>query len=347
MLLYDLVDMQELQGFVRTFQAEIERDTFTLSRFLPNNNIDDIEYRVTRNRRQDQDAATIRAWDTEAPIAARRAAMERLMGELPPISRKIRLGEEERLRRRSIERGGNTDGIVDAVYDDAGNMARAVTARVEMLRAEALLNAELDIDENGVVQTVDFDRDPELEVDAAGPFSDPTAEVVSELVAWLKVYQEINDGARPGRILASDRILGGLLFNEQIRALAGTNEAAPQLISPNAVANVFQAYGIPPMEAIETHVRVNGVRQRILPDNVLIFVPPNARDLGETLSGTTAEALELVGARQLEADQAPGLTAVVEKTFDPVATWTKAAAISLPVLWDANLTMRATVIPAE
>jgi hypothetical protein len=35
---------------------------------------------------------------------------------------------------------------------------------------------------------------------------------------------------------------------------------------------------------------------------------------------------------------------VVEKTFDPVQTWTKAACIALPVLINPNLTLCATVL---
>lgn len=343
MLVYDLIDMAELQGFVRQAQVEIERDAFGLQRFLPNNNIDDIEYRLTRQRRQDQDAATIRAWDAESSIAARRAEFSRLIGELPPISRKIRLGEEERLRRRAIERG-NDGGMADAVYDDAANMARAVVARIEMLRGEALAEAQLTIDENGVRQTVPFGRDARLDVSAAVPWSDPNAALVTELTAWLEEFRDVNDGAEPEAIIAPRRVLGYFLFNLQIRELAQTPDAAPALISPQTVNNVFQAYGLPPFVTYEAHVRVRGARQRVLADDQIIMVGGRGDELGETLHGTTAEALELVGARQLAANEAPGLTAVVEKTFDPVATWTKCASVSLPVLYEPNLTMRAVVL---
>ena len=47
-LIYDVVDVQELTGFVRGVQLERELNVFQLSRFLPNENIDDIEYRVDK-----------------------------------------------------------------------------------------------------------------------------------------------------------------------------------------------------------------------------------------------------------------------------------------------------------
>jgi hypothetical protein len=343
MLLYDLLDMQELQGFVREIQNQVEADRFTLQQYLPNNNIDDIEYRVRQGARQDQDAATVRNWDTESPIARRRAEFVRLVGELPPVSRKIRLGEEERLRRRALDRGNN-DEIVDAVYADAANMARAVLARIEMMRGEALVTGALNFNENGVQQTIDFERDPDLEVAAGVPWTAPEAQVVSELRQWRQAYMDANDGEAPAYVLTSERVVSALLLNQQIRELAQISPAAPTLMSPGTVTSVLQAYQIPPFVTYETYVRVEGARQRVIPDDVAIFLPANARSLGETLFGTTAESLELAGAQQIATADAPGLVAVVEKTFDPVSLWTLAAAIGLPVLFEPDRTMVAEVL---
>src|SRR5215217_7149996 len=129
-LILDLVDPQELIGYVRQFQAEEEANQFRLAAYLPNDNIDDIEYRITTGALRMPDAAMVRAWDTESPIGSRQG-IKRLFGELPPISKKIRLGEEERLRRRKLETGSNA-AIVDAIYDDAANMTLSVLSRIEM-----------------------------------------------------------------------------------------------------------------------------------------------------------------------------------------------------------------------
>src|SRR5690606_9897113 len=204
-LIYDLADPQELQGFVRAIQNEQEQNRFVLSQFLPNDNIDDIEYRVVRGTLQDQDAALIRAWDTESPIGSRQG-VSRIMGELPPISKKIRLGEEERLRRRALERNDNS-GLVDAIYNDAANMARAVAARIEMLRGEALYSGQININENGVVQTVDFGRDASHEEAPAILWSDTATSVpVSDENAWMETYNDTNS-TLPGVALASTRII--------------------------------------------------------------------------------------------------------------------------------------------
>jgi hypothetical protein len=340
-LIYDLADPQELQGFVRAAFGEVERNRFVLSQFLPNLNIDDIEYRAYRGTLNDQDAALIRSWDTESPIG-KRQGVQRMMGELPPISQKIRLGEEERLRMRALERGNNSQ-LVDAIFDDAANMARAVAARIEMLRGEALHAASLTINENGVQQTIPFGRSGTHSVAPGTLWSvTATATPIQDEQAWVQTYIDTN-GTAPGLALTSTRVVNYLLLNAQYRSMAAQNGITPAFLNVNGLNQIRATYGLPPVVVYDVKTRVAGVSTRVIPDDRFIYLPPAGEPLGRTFFGTTAEAIELVGARQIAQDQAPGMVAVVEKTFDPVATWTKAAAIALPVLVNPDLTFVADV----
>src|SRR5688500_3455085 len=97
----EYIDPAELTGYVRAALADLEQNRFTLSRHLPTVAVDDLEYRFTRGGQGLTEAATIRAYDAESPIGAR-PGTSRVSGELPPISRKIRLGEYDRLRSRKL-----------------------------------------------------------------------------------------------------------------------------------------------------------------------------------------------------------------------------------------------------
>lgn len=340
-LILDLVDPRELQGFTRDIQLEAERNQFQLAAFLPNENIDEIEFRVTRGNLRDADAAKVRAWDTEAPIGSRQG-IERIMGELPPISKKIRLGEEERLRRRALERGDNQQ-MVNALYDDAAQMARAVTARVELFRGEALFNASLAINENGVVQNVNFGRKGSHTVTAGVLWSSTaTATPVANMRSWVQTYIDSN-GVAPAYVLTSTAVISNLLLNAEIRSLAATANGTPGIVTLDTVNAVFAAFGLPPFIAYDTNVRVDGAQQRVTPANKLVLMPPAGEPLGKTFFGTTAEALELVEAQAIDNGQAPGMVATIHKLDDPVSTWTKVAAIALPVLINPDLTLTATV----
>lgn len=341
MLIYDLVDTQELQGYVRRIQIEEDRNRFVLSEYLPARQVDEIEWRANSGTLRDQDAAVVRSWDTESPIGNRQG-ISRLMGELPPISKKIRLGEEERLRRRALERSNNQE-LITALYDDAGNMARAVLARIEMMRGELLFNAKIIINENGVSQTVDFGRTGSHTVTAGTLWSTTsTATPVSDLRTWVSTYIATN-GVPPAFILTSTDVVSNLLLNAQIRALATNVAGTPALVTVDTVQAVLTAFGLPPIVTYDVNTRVAGTATRVTPANKLVLMPPANEPLGNTIFGTTAEALELADAQQVSLDQAPGLVSVIEKTFDPVSTWTKAAAVALPIMPNPNLTLTATV----
>lgn len=340
-LIYDLVDTQELNGFVRGIQQEEERNRFVLQNYLPNDFIDEMEYRVPRGQHQDQDAAPVRAWDTEAPIGTRQG-FARLMGELPPVSKKIPVTEEERLRRRALERGNN-QALEDAVYDDAANLTRSVLARVEMFRGEALHSGQIVINENGVRQAIPFGRKASHSVAPATLWSTTAAaDPVRDIMAWVAVYITTN-GVAPAFILTSTEVVANLLLNASIRALAGTVAGAPGIVTVDTLQSILRAFGLPPIVTYDVMVRVNKVATRVIPANKVILMPPANEPLGATLWGTTAEALVLTGAQEIAVDQAPGLVAVTMASYDPVHTWTKVASVPLPVLPNPDLTLTATV----
>lgn len=339
-LVLDLVPAQELTGFVRGVQIEEERNRFLLSAYLPNDFIDEIEWRTTLGTLTDTDAATIRAWDTEAPIG-KRQGLRRIWGELPPISRKIRLGEEERLRKRKLETG-NVASLVNALYDDAAHMARSVLARIEMMRGEALETGMININENGVSQVVDFSRAAGHTVTAATKW-DAGGDVVADLRSWTQTYIDTN-GVAPAFALTSTKVITTMMTNNSLRQLATAVSGTPGLITLATVQTILQAFGLPPVVPYDTNVRIAGVQTRVTNQKKLTLMPPDGEPLGATLFGTTAESLELIEARALQQSDAPGMVATIHKLDDPVSTWTKAACIAMPVLPNPNLTLTALVL---
>lgn len=347
-MITDLVDPQELLGYTRAAQLEAERNQFVLSNYLPNDTTPngEIEFRVLRGSFRDQDAATVRTWDAEAPIAGRQG-IERIMGELLPVSRKIRLGEEERLRNRGLLRGlspAQNPELTDAIFKDAANMARAVAARFELFRGEVLEKATVTLNENNVAPPViDFGRKAGHTVTAGILWSTiATATPVADMRTWVQTYIDSN-GVAPAFALTSTAVISNLMRNAEIRALAAGPAGIPAIVTVDMVNAVFQAYGLPAFVPYDTVVRVNGTQTRPIAANKVILMPPAGEPLGATFFGTTAEALKLTEARLIDQDQAPGMVAVPMEEEDPVATWTLATAVGFPVLTNPDLTFTATV----
>lgn len=335
----DLIDRRELQGFVRNLPLE----QFQLRTYLEDEFVDDISWTAVKGRLADQDAAEFRAYDTEAPIGNRQGS-SRIMGELPPLSKKISLGEEERLRKKMIN--GNDVPYINAIYADAANMRRAIEGRMELARGEAIWDGKTTINENGVMVTVDYGMPANHKVAPATAWTDEAATVVENLTTYVQRYIDTN-GIAPGLMLVSSRIITALQRVAEFRTLMSSLQGAPGLITRQALNDVLSGYDLPPLVKYDGKVKVNGTQQRLIPDNKLVMLPPageERRAHGRTFWGETAEALDLVASGVLRTDEAPGVVGEVWSQNDPVRTWTRCTGIGLPVIVNPELALTATVL---
>lgn len=334
MYLYsDYADPAELTGYARTALADLEINQFTLSQYLPSQTIDDLDYRFTKGGEGLIDAATYRSYDAEAPLGTR-PGITRTQGELPPLSRKIRLGEYDRLKARSLD-----STITSQIYSDTERMTRALAARVELARGDAIVNGKVTIAENGVSASVDFGRNPGNSITAPILWSDyANSKPITDLLAAEQAYVDIT-GSQPGSILTAKKNMALLMQNAQIKNLVFPQGSSAALVRGDDVRGLLTSYDLPPFGPYyDAKVRVGGVDTRIIPDNLVIFMPAgaSAQQLGRVLWGTTAEATEpSYGLAGTEA----GIVVGNFTTWDPIALWTKAAGIALPVLVNPNLIM--------
>lgn len=334
----DYITPAELTGYAREALADLEVNQFTLSQFLPSVPTDDLVYRFSRGGRGLAEAATFRSFDAEASIGSR-PGLSRVTGDLPPVSRKVRLGEYDRLRARKLE-----DSIRNAIFSDADLMVEAVAARLELARGSALSAAKVSINEDGVIAEVDFGRKAgHTGIAPANLWSvSASATPIADMIAWRKTYRTSNGGRNPGVSLTSESVLSNILRSAEVRAFAAANGTSPSIVSPLVLNTILSAYGLPPIVINDAQVNVAGVATRVIPENNFLMLPSiGDKQLGSTFWGTTAESLESEYA--LLGDEA-GIVAGSYSTADPVAVWTKAAGIALPVLANPDLTFQAVVL---
>lgn len=332
----DYITPAELTGYARESLADLEINAHQLAEYLPSVQVNDLMFRFNRGGGSLLEAAPYRAYDTEASISGREG-VTRVTGELPPISRKMRLGEYDRLRMRHAP----NDEITDGLMSDAEKIVREIATRVEKARADALVNGEVVIDENGVEATVNFGRSGTHSVSAGTPWSTvATATPIADILGWIDTYINTN-GERPGRILTSNRVVAYLLRNAEIRALLASVNGAPSIVSQASLEAVLTAFGIPPIRTYDAQYKSGGVATRFIPDDKFLMLPSNPSDLGGTFWGTTVEAMS-PGYSLGSGDEA-GIVSGVYEVVESPALWTKAAAIVLPVLANPNLTFIADV----
>ena len=342
----EFIEPTELTGLIRAALADLQVNRFTLSRWLPNVEVDDIAYEYTKGGGGLAETASFRSWDAESKIG-RREGIGKVMGELPPISEKIPLNEYDRLRLRKLDT--NDDRVLALIARDAQRIARNIGARFEVVRGQTLVNAQAPVTE--LQQTVDFGRTAAHSVVAATLWTDHTnATPLTDMRSWVNTYEDTN-GETPAVTLAPNAVVQHFAMCQQVirqvypLAPAGT---APML-NTDQVNSVLRSLNLPPFEIYDARVKVDGVSTRITPSDSIALLPEpgpttasQPTDLGATLLGTTAEALESEYA--LVASEQPGIVAATYKSKDPIRLWTHAAAVGLPVLREPNLTFKAKVI---
>ncbi|WP_069752964.1 major capsid protein [Streptomyces sp. EN16] len=328
----------ELTGYAREALRFREENTLNLNRWLPNETINDLTFRFNRGGGGLTEAAVFRAYDAESDIGTRSGGA-RVSGELPPISRKIPVGEYEQIRMRNVDT--QAAEIRDAMESDSVKLVNAIAARLELARGEALFSGAVNLNENGVQASVDFGRSASHSVTAGVLWSNIAAPAYDQLQAWLEVYNDTN-GTLPASMLMSRKIYNALRKNTQIISLAFAGQnGAPGILTREGLNAVLGEYDIPPIEIYDAKVSVAGAATRVTPEDKLLFLPEQGDAAGKTLWGVPVEAND--PRYGLSGDSA-GVAVGGYKSEDPQTVWTRATAIALPVVAAPDLTLQADVL---
>lgn len=341
----ELISPAELTGFARAAQEEYERSQGTLARWLPNTAVADVVVRTIVGSDGSGELAQYRSFDAETPIGSGGKG-ERKTFDLIPLGLKERVSEYDQLRARG------SDGaalILGGVEKATVRVVRAIVNRLELARGEAIEDGQLAIDENGVTQTVNFGRVSGDSEDSAGTMWSVTnsATPIADLIGWCDDYAALNNGAAPGSIVVSRRVLAALQRVEEIRSLVATVAGTPSIVSVDILNATLSAYGIPPLVVYDR--KVGGVS--VLSNHKVYLLPepvdPNSGSniLGATFHGPTLEASE--PDYGIGVSEQPGIAVGTWKTKDPIAAWVHSNAVAMPILVNPVASFVATVLADE
>ena len=319
MALWTEIKPAELTAFSREAYAAL--DVGILNTILPNLYQDQVKFTWRVNAVLDG-TALFGEFDTEAPIGAEGGAEEKTM-RLIPVMRKLRLSEYEQVT--------DLDRIRALAEDKADKVVRFVINRLAQARAEALANGTLAINENWVVQNLNFGRAAnQTRVVPATLWSAAGSDPVADLRAWSDRVADAS-GVAPDLLVMSSRVataLGARL------AGAGYITSDTGVVSRAAVAEVLASHELPAPTVFDG--RVNGAR--LMADNLLVLAPSGGA-AGSTVHAPTVESQDpRYGLRGNE----PGIIAGVYSEDDPPVKWVLGKAVALPVLSNPNTTLSAT-----
>lgn len=274
--------------------------------------------------------ASVQAHGAEARIASRDGATK-IMGEIPPIKRKIALNERELIALKR-EGAGDDERVRTQLYNDLDNMVDAVWARIEKMRMDAVAYGQLALNENGIIMTVDYGVPAANKETLAGNalWSDTAnSDPVGDVQRWVDAVVS-SSGARPTRALASNVVVANLIKNATVRKMIFGDQGGSRAVSLNQVNDLLESLDLPRIATYDLQVRSEAedgtlTTVRFFPSTRFVLLPQDP--LGETLIGPTAEALL---DPEVDARDVRGVYAAVTQETEPPGVWTKAAAAAIP-----------------
>lgn len=273
--------------------------------------------------------AYVHALDTEAAIG-QRPGFEKVLQEKLFIKEKI--NQSERIKMLINKGVPDNDGLIRWVFDDMARLAEDVVTRTLVAKGQLLSTGKIKIKENNVDMEIDYGLPSENKI-SFGNWSNPEYDAFGDIEKAVKVLTD--KGHVPNRLLTSLTQISYLRRNKamQTAVLGATN--ARLLTKTELMALIFEEFGLEVQlcDEMYSYIKADGTRgtKRYLgEDKVCIYTAGANGSIGTGLWGPTPEEQEY---RQfIQKSNSSFVTLTMWATPDPVATWTKASGMYIPVL---------------
>lgn len=286
--------------------------------------------------------AMVHAFDSEAAIGTR-PTLEKVTIEKLLIKEKINQSERVQLY---LSRGVSENTALEYVYDDMGRLAEAVKTRTEVAKMEALATGAVTVKENNLDLKIDYG------VPAANrkkvSWASADADILGDIQAMVDTAKA--QGKTINRVFTSTKIVGLMRKNKGIQtAMYGTNGVGT-FVSNGQLNQLFvDMFGITLSvnDEMYKYEKADGAfeTKRYFPENKFVAATVSAAGaVGTGLWGVTPEELEY-GQYSTKSSQ-QYITITQWATPDPVAVWTKASGLFVPVIPDPSGLVIATVATA-
>ena len=289
-------------------------------------------YRLMAGQRLPE-VAFVHALDTEAEIGTR-PGFEKVLTEKLFIKRKI--NQSERLQ-QAIENGvPDNEALKNFVFDDAANLFEGVVARANVMKGQFLSTGAVKVKENHVDLNIDYGVPATAKVTLTN-WATPEADIMGDIQKMVTVAED--NGYVVNKALTSLKMINYMRNNTAMQT-AVLGAANKRLLTKQELANLLmQEYTIT-IDRCDEKFRfrkADGTLKtgRYLKEDVFTLYEADANgSFGTGLWGVTPEELEY---RQfVQEENRSFVTLSMWATQDPVAVWTKASGMFVPVAPKAN-----------
>ena len=331
MNIYEKLDKRELLDFSQNYVVD---RNYLGNALFPNRKTDNLEVEWMRLEENGNlpTLAPISAWDTEAQIAER-IPLKNVTIEQLLIKEKINM--TERLN-AVIKRGTREDDrLKEYAFDDAARRAEAVIAQTEALKMQVLATGKVAYKGNGLSVAIDYGIPSDQKVSA--DWSAEDADIIGDIRKWRKIM--VDKGTTPNRAVTSESIVYKMQKNKLIQTAifgAAAVGVLPTLEQLNALLQAQAGITITTNDAryakeSKTGQKLVRTSERFFPENTFSMISTGGTgSFGTGIWGVTPE--EDVENLPWETRKNQFITISQWKTPDPVAVWTMATAVFVPIV---------------
>lgn len=286
------------------------------------------------------------AYDVAA-LKIDRIGFERVATEMPFFKNSVGIDEELRQQLNMVLETGNQayiDSVMNRVFDDEIRLIRAARAQRERMRMSLLTTGIISISANGQDYYYDYQMKAAHKVDADTAWSDPDADIITEIREWQDLIEE-DTGVRPTRAVCSKKTFDYFMKNNLIRnAIWGTSSTAP-VLRGSVVNYISEALNLTIAVYSKKFIDEAGLTKAYIPDDVFVLIPVG--NLGTGWFGTTPEESDLMSGSAANVTLVDlGVAITTSKKVDPVNVDTKASMIYLPSFESIDNVLIADVNPS-
>lgn len=285
--------------------------------------------------------AFVHALDTEAHIGTR-PTFEKVLTEKLFIKEKI--NQSEQLQMYITNGVPDDDGLIKWVFDDMGRLAESVVTRTKIAKGQLMSQGIMKIKENNLDMAIDFGIPSEQKV-TFGDWSDPEYDIFSDIQRAVKILKD--QGKIANRMLTSDTQVQRMRKNKSMQiAIYGAINVGKLVTMAELQRMLQEEFKLQVISCDEmfAYIKSNGSKanKRYFDENKVTFYTADiSGSAGIGLWGPTPEEAEYTAFQ--EALEKMFVTVTMWSTQDPVAKWTKASGMFIPVLPDPYGIVIATV----
>lgn len=284
--------------------------------------------------------AKIHALDTEAAIGTRPEIEKRTIEKL---FIKEKINQSERLQ-LYLDKGVSESALIDYVFDDMGRLAENVKTRTEVAKMEAISTGKMTVRENNLNLVIDYGVPKEHYINVKD-WSNPEHDVLSDIQKMIDTAKA--KGKTINSCITSTKIVSYLRKNKGIQtAMYGANGVGTfvSLGQLNTLINDMFGFTIKVNDEMYIYPKADGTKatmRYVDEDRFILYQAGTNGSFGAGLWGTTPEEIKSGPFTAKSAQQY--ITITQWETPDPVATWTKASGLFIPVIPDPSALVISTV----